>query len=201
MNIRAKQRSDSRLRIVEAAISTFSEFGFLGGSTREIAARAGLNQGLVTYHFPTKDALWRAAVDHIFARVRAVQAERIERKAIEDPRELSRALIRDFVRVAAANPELIRLMVEEGKHPDERMVWLVETHIRPLYEMFQAYGAMPKLDPALAPHAFYALVGAASLIFAVSPECRQLTGLDPGAAAAIETHAEFVANMLLPKHR
>ena len=41
------------------------------------------------------------------------------------------------------------------------------------------------------PHAFYALAGAASLIFAVAPECRQLTGIDPMKKAAVERHAEF----------
>ncbi|MGH0028914.1 MAG: hypothetical protein ACQGVC_03925, partial [Myxococcota bacterium] len=54
------------------------------------------------------------------------------------------------------------------------------------------------IDEALLPHAFYALAGAASLMFAVAPECRQLTGLDPTTAQAVETHADFVARLLVP---
>jgi hypothetical protein len=36
------------------------------------------------------------------------------------------------------------------------------------------------------------------LIFAVAPECRRLTGVDPTGAGAIEAHAEFVARLLVP---
>jgi hypothetical protein len=48
------------------------------------------------------------------------------------------------------------------------------------------------------PHAYYVLAGAGSLIFAAAPECRRLTGLSPQTAQAIETHAEFVARLLVP---
>jgi hypothetical protein len=54
------------------------------------------------------------------------------------------------------------------------------------------------LDEASLPHAYYVMAGAGSLIFAVAPECRRLTGLDPETAAAIEAHAEFVARLLVP---
>ena len=32
--------------------------------------RAGVNQGLITYHFRSKDELWRAAADRIFSLLR-----------------------------------------------------------------------------------------------------------------------------------
>ena len=54
------------------------------------------------------------------------------------------------------------------------------------------------IDETVLPHAFYALAGAASLIFAVAPECRRLTGLDPETHEAVETHADFVARLLVP---
>jgi hypothetical protein len=42
------------------------------------------------------------------------------------------------------------------------------------------------------------LAGAASLIFAVGPKCRRLSGLDPRKREAIEAHAEFIANLMVP---
>jgi hypothetical protein len=42
------------------------------------------------------------------------------------------------------------------------------------------------------------MAGGGSLIFAVAPECRRLTGLEPGTDAASEAHAEFVARLLVP---
>src|SRR5438093_11275450 len=57
----------TRERILTAALDLFSELSFDGATTREIAARAGVTQGLLNYHFSSKDVLWRAAVDGLFA--------------------------------------------------------------------------------------------------------------------------------------
>ena len=51
---------------LEAALEVFSERGFDGATTRDIAARAATNLGLITYYFDSKEKLWRAAVDRVF---------------------------------------------------------------------------------------------------------------------------------------
>ena len=63
---RAEQRDATRQRIVDAAVETFAEHGYGASSTRDIATRAGVTQGLLTYHFASKDDLWRAAADQVF---------------------------------------------------------------------------------------------------------------------------------------
>lgn len=200
MTSRLQQGADTRDRIIDAAIEAFTEKGFLGASTREIARRAGTNQGLITYHFGAKDDLWRAAADRIFAVLVASLRERLASLDSDDPRERSREGIRAFVRFAAAHPEFFRLMVDEGKTASERMEWLVDTHVKPRFKEFveQGPGGLASIDPKLLPHAYYVMAGAGSLIFAVAPECRRLTGLDPQTKSAIETHAEFVARLLIP---
>ena len=196
---RDRQREATRERIVEAAVEVFTEKGFEGASTREIARRAGTNQGLITYHFRSKDALWRAAADSIFESLGGQLAERLDALELADPRERAREGIRQYVRFAAAHPELFRMMVDEGRVADERMIWLVDTHIRPRFEAIsRVLLDVVQVDEALLPHAFYAMAGAASLMFAVAPECRRLTGLDPRRAQAIETHADYVARLLVP---
>ncbi len=193
------QREATRERILEAAVEAFAEQGFLGASTREIARRAGTNQGLITYHFKSKEELWRAAADSIFARLGGQLAERLAAPEFADPRERSREAIREYVRFAAAYPELFRIMVDEGRVAGERLEWLVDTHLRPRFEeISKGLLEVVGIDEALVPHAFYVLAGASSLIFAVAPECRRLTGLDPLRAEAIETHADYVAQLLVP---
>jgi len=200
MTKRSEQRAATRERIVDAAATAFAELGFRGASTREIAKRADANQGLITYHFRSKDELWRAAADQIFEKLRTTLGERLASLESDDPRARAREAIREYVRFAAAHPELFRMMVEEGKSDDERMQWLVDTHLKPLYEGFRETGAAygPEFDEALLPHVYYVMAGAGSLIFAVAPECRRLTGLDPETSRAVETHADFVARLLLP---
>jgi len=54
---------DRRLQILRAAFEVFSEQGFHGARTRDLARRAGVSEALVFRHFPTKDALIRAIID------------------------------------------------------------------------------------------------------------------------------------------
>ncbi|MCZ6573628.1 MAG: TetR/AcrR family transcriptional regulator, partial [Planctomycetota bacterium] len=129
MNKREQQREQTRERIVEAAVECFAERGFRAASTREIASRAGANQGLITYHFKSKDALWKAAADRLFGELRRGVMERVPLIEELDPRERAREGIRLFVRFAAAHPELFRFMLEAGKRDDERMQWLVDSHL------------------------------------------------------------------------
>ena len=107
---------------------------------------------------------------------------------------------RSYVRFAAAHPELFRIMVDEGKNSEPRMRWLVDTHLKPAYRRFlRPRGVrLAGFHDANLPHAYYVMAGAGSLIFAVAPECRRLTGLDPETEEAIEAHAEFVARLLVP---
>ena len=108
--------------------------------------------------------------------------------------------MRQYVRFVAAHPELFRLMVEEGKSADARMRWLVDTHLKPLYAGFERLLAehVPGATGGLCRLAYYALAGACSLMFAVAPECRRLTGLNPARRQAVEAHAEFVARLFVP---
>jgi TetR/AcrR family transcriptional regulator len=197
---RARQRDATRERIVEAALGAFADNGFRGASTRDIARRARANQGLITYHFRSKEELWRAAADRIFAMLVHRLGESLASVDTSDPRDRARAAIRAYVRFAAAHPELFRLMVEEGKSGDARMQWLVDTHLAPIYERFVELGGSfgEGREASLLPHLYYVLAGAASLIFAVAPECRRLTGRDPERAQAVEAHARLVERLLVP---
>jgi AcrR family transcriptional regulator len=55
----------SRKALVNAAIEALREEGFSGASAREIARRAGCNQGLVFYHFGSVTTLLLAALDEV----------------------------------------------------------------------------------------------------------------------------------------
>jgi len=135
-------------------------------------------------------------VDHIFDPLRVQLGERLAALDAADPRERAREGIREYVRFVAAHPDLFRLMVDQGKSDDRRTAWLVERHLKPLYDAIPAAGL--GVDERRKPHAHYALVGAASVLFAVAPEARRLTGLDPGDPEVVEAHADFVARLLVP---
>jgi TetR/AcrR family transcriptional regulator len=189
-----------RQRILLAAIEAFAEKGFEAASTRDIAKRAKTDQGLLTYHFPNKDKLWRAAADKLFEQQVEQLEPIIESAPAKAPREVAREAIRVYVRFVAAHPEIFRFLVDEGNQSNDRMRWLVDTHLKPRFEFMKTYGAIAAtgIDDSLAPHAFYALLGAGSLIFAVAPKCRRLSGLDPRKSEAVEAHADYIANLMVP---
>ena len=64
--------AETRRQLVTAAIETLTSEGYAGASARSIADRAGLNQGLIFYHFGSVANLLLAALD-------AVSAERMVR--------------------------------------------------------------------------------------------------------------------------
>jgi AcrR family transcriptional regulator len=57
--------ANTRHALVGAAIETLKEHGFAGASARAISERAGLNQGLIFYHFGTVANLLLAALDAV----------------------------------------------------------------------------------------------------------------------------------------
>ena len=200
---RAVQRRarDTRDKIVAAALEAFAERGFDGARTRDIATRAGVNQGLITYHFSSKEKLWKAAADRIFALLGEEFGTRLEALNDVEPVARLRAVTRHFVRFAAAHPELHRFMVQEGKSDGPRLQWLVDRHVRPLYEASrrlveaaQGEGALPRTDPV---HLHYILIGAVTHLFVNAAEVRRLTGKDPMRKDMIEAHADAVVSVLL----
>ncbi len=197
---RAEQRDATRKGIVDAAIAAFAERGFEASSTRDIAARAGVTQGLVTYHFESKDELWRAAATQIFGQLIGTLPARPRRASAAERRAAAREQIRAFVLHAATHPEVFHFMVDAGRHDDDRMRWLVETCLAPRFSEVAADGGIGSVgsDQTTAPHAYYALLGAGSLIFAVAPECRELTGVDATTPAAITRHADLLAQLFVP---
>ena len=54
---------DRRLQIMEAAKELFARQGFEGTTTRQIAARARVNEAIIFRHFPTKEDLYWAIID------------------------------------------------------------------------------------------------------------------------------------------
>lgn len=195
----------TRERILAAALEIFSQAGFDGTTTRDLAARAGVNLGLIKYYFDSKEKLWRAAVERAAAELQHTLAAAVP-GTVETRADLVE-LVRVCVRFAARNPAFIRVMNDEGKRDGARMRWLVDHHGRPLYELLRAVLAgarQKKLVPDLEPmHLYYVLIGAIGMIFSQAPECRRITGVDPTASeAVIEAHAAAVARLLLePGHR
>jgi len=81
-----------RLRLLEATVEVLVERGFSGTSTTLVSERAGVSRGAQLHHFPTKDALVVAAVEHL-TEIRGAELEQAVRRLPGGPGR-TRAVVR-----------------------------------------------------------------------------------------------------------
>jgi AcrR family transcriptional regulator len=75
----AERREDAQRRLRDAAIASLAESGYAGASTSEIAKRAGLSQGGLFGHYPSKAELFAAAAGAVYADMREEYRRAIRR--------------------------------------------------------------------------------------------------------------------------
>lgn len=189
-------------KLLDAAIEAFSENGFKGTSTREIAERAGVHHPLITYHFKNKDKLWRAAADRVFRDFRRALAASLDQHQAEDPKERMASLIRAYVRYAKSQPALHKVMVQEASYPNPRLDWLIETHLKPFFdatfaliEELQELGVAPQGDP----HLLFNMIRLSSGgLLALGNELKASSGIDVNDEATLDAIADMIIKVFLP---
>ncbi len=63
-NKRAKQKEETRKKLLEAALEVFAEKGILATKTEDITKKQNLAHGTIFLHFPTRDALLGCVIDN-----------------------------------------------------------------------------------------------------------------------------------------
>lgn len=198
-----QQRSiRTKRKLLDAALEAFSENGFKGTSTRNIANRAGVHHPLITYHFKNKDELWRAAADRIFTEFNAALAAAAQAQAGECPKARMSALIRAYVHYAAGQPALHKIMVQEASQPSQRLDWLIDTHIRPLFDaaveeikVLQERGVAPPGDTKLL---FNMIRISSGALLALSLEFKGTSGIDMYQPGRLDELADMIIAVFLP---
>ena len=187
-----KRAEETRETLIAMAIERFSSMGYDGVSVRALESDAGVQRGAVAYHFDNKETLWKRAVDRIAERF-AKQFAPLEPIIRDlDPEDGLRAGIAAFVRFSAEQPELNRLMVQEGRHDSWRLEYIVDTFVAQRRDWLKdVFGMLSD------PHLYYILIGSAAFVFDVEHECRRLFDVDPTTDEFIREHAARVADMTI----
>jgi AcrR family transcriptional regulator len=68
-----KMPEANRARIVKAAIDEFASRGFKGASMDAIAARTHTTRALINYYFGSKEKLYLAVLEHVYAGIREAE--------------------------------------------------------------------------------------------------------------------------------
>lgn len=109
----------SRARILDAARIEFVTNGLSGGRVDRIAEQSGVNKNLIYHYFGSKDALYLAVLERIYADLRARQQDQDLRGL--PPVEGMKRLVSNTFDHFVATPDLIRLMSIENIHYAEHL--------------------------------------------------------------------------------
>jgi AcrR family transcriptional regulator len=200
---RQQQRSiKTKQKLLDAALEAFSENGFKGTSTRDIADRAGVHHPLITYHFKNKDALWRSAAKYVFRDFVAALTEAQEKHTHDCPKARFAAMIRIYVHYAASHPTLHKIILQESSYPNERLEWLRENFLRPLSDVaagyvaeLQEHGVAPAGDPAL----LYNMIRVSSGgLIALALELKSSSGVDLSTREKLDSLSDLIIRVFLP---
>lgn len=115
----ARRATDIQERIVHAARAAFLQHGVDGASLRQIATDAETNIGMIYYYFKTKDDLFLAVVEEIYAQL-ARDIEACARAEAPIERRIER-LFERFARLDGAETEVLQLIMREALVSSERL--------------------------------------------------------------------------------
>jgi AcrR family transcriptional regulator len=103
--------------IIEVATREFAEKGFAGARIDVIADAMRTSKRMIYYYFGSKEALYIRVLEEAYHRIRSIEAEL--HLADLDPEAALRKLVAFTVDYQRANPDFIRLVMNENIHRGE----------------------------------------------------------------------------------
>jgi TetR/AcrR family transcriptional regulator len=203
---RAEQQRalETRAAILDAAIAEFAERGFEGASIRAIADRLGLQHPLITYHYRSKDILWRAAAEHAFSQIRAGWDTLAPENSDLPPLARLREEYATLFRYTVAFPEFHRFMRQEAFAKSPRLKWVAESVVTPLLGRLipqiiaaQKQGLLSAVDPILY---HYMMVSLTATLSGFGPEMQMTSRLSAKNPRVVEDYWGLVDETVFGKH-
>lgn len=158
---------ERRLQILRVAMRLFSQRGFRGTTTKEIAIAAEVSEAMVFRHFKTKEELYSAILDHkacLHDTMDPLQrvADAVARK---DDRAVFEGIALNALEHHESDPEFQRLLLYSAleQHELAQMFW--EKFVQRVYRSLGAYirqrqrdGAIANVDPLIIVRAFVGMI-------------------------------------------
>lgn len=145
----------TRADILAVAMREFAEHGLAGARIDAIAEAMRTSKRMIYYYFGSKEGLYVAVLEEAYRRMRAIEAD----LHLEDlaPEDALRKLVGFTVDYQLANPDFIRLVMNENMHRGEYLAQSQVIHqlnvpaidgLRRVYERGVAAGVFRSgLDP------------------------------------------------------
>ena len=105
--------------IIAVATAEFAEKGLAGARIDEIAERTRTSKRMIYYYFKSKEGLYLAVLEEAYRGIRAIEAT-LDLEHLP-PKQALRALVGFTFDYQRANPDFIRLVMNENMHKGEYM--------------------------------------------------------------------------------
>ena len=158
---------ERRFQILRVAVSLFSQKGFRGTTTKEIAQLAGVSEAMVFRHFATKNELYSAILDHKACSGDTLNPEQIVAEAVaqKDDHAVFERLALGALEHHERDPEFQRLLLYSALEGHELAEMFFEKFVERVYELLGNYvkqrqeeGAIRNIEPALIVRAFVGMI-------------------------------------------
>ena len=183
---------ERRLQILAVAVRLFSQKGFRGTTTKEIAQAAGVSEAMVFRHFATKEELYAAILDHKACSGDRFEPEEMASDGIQrkDDRAVFESLALGALNHHEKDPEFQRLLLHSALEKHELAQMFFDKFVRRVYEFLGGYirerqreGALIEMDPAIVVRCFVGMVMHHSLNNNLWDPSRRLVNISNESAA------------------
>lgn len=161
----AKEKVNTHDRIIEAAIRLFSEKGFNGTTTKEIAEAAEVNEALIFRHFSTKRDLYGAIIEKKISEEPGIEIVLEAHRDSKDDRLVFSAIASRMFEKCGRDPSFMRLLHFSALEGHDLSDMFFDTYVEFMNMLISDYidtrikdGEFKRLNPLYSSKAFIGMV-------------------------------------------
>jgi len=130
----------TKIAIIEAAVKVFSEKGFNGATTKEIAQAAGIAEGTIFRHFPSKSAILYFIVDY-FIPLLGVESlkQTIDECQGLDQKTALKHIIQNRFETIAQGKDLMRIVLTETQYDASLRETYLDRVYKPILQIMSGF--------------------------------------------------------------
>jgi TetR/AcrR family transcriptional regulator len=165
--IRRMPATDRKQQLLETALDVFSQKGFEGATTKEIAVAAGITEAIIFRHFPSKQALYTAVLDYkLQSHAQSPWLARVEAcMDADDDEGLFRTMALHVLKTYRTDTRFERMLLFAALEGHELALMHFRQHAVPFFQSLEKYvrrrqtaGALAKIKPACMLVAMFGMV-------------------------------------------
>ncbi len=158
---------DRRQQILDVAVRLFSQKGFRGTTTKEIALAAGVNEAIIFRHFATKSDLYTAIIDQKASSAYVQAKQNAVKEAIDarDDSKLFESVAFHLIEFHEHDDTAMRLLLYSALEGHELAEMIFRNHISKTHRQLAEYvkkriaeGAFRRVDPVMAVRGFIGMI-------------------------------------------